>query len=61
MSPHDMSACLAISLHAYSIRKTAYHHFWPELIPIPKSTNVLPLEFWVRLQSLTQEIEINTL
>jgi F0F1-type ATP synthase membrane subunit a len=40
MSPHDMSACLAISLHAYSIRKRGYHHFWPQLIPIPKNTNV---------------------
>jgi F0F1-type ATP synthase membrane subunit a len=40
MSPHDMSACLTISLHAYSIRKTGYHRFLPELIPIPKSTDV---------------------
>jgi len=61
MSPRDMSACLAMSLHAYSISKTGYHHFWPEPIPIPKSTDVSWLEFWVRLTSLTQEIEINTL
>jgi hypothetical protein len=61
MSPCDMSACLAISLHAHSIRTTGYHRFWPELIPIPKSIDVLRLEFWVRIQSLTQEIEINTL